>query len=505
MSKMAISGGSPATIAVGKQIAEAGGNAIDVAVGAGLTATFSEVLMCSLGGSGFVMVKPKGGDPELIDGADAMPSLSREPDVREVHLTYGDGIEVRAGHGTVAVPGVLRALELAWQRHGTLPWSEILAPVIAMAKSPVPVGPTLAEWLSIAGEKVFYPQPASRECFFKEDGKILQSEDNFQIPFMAETMEMIAKDGADSFYKGDLAKAFADEMAEQGGLVDREDLAGYEAKVRKPIILNSAEYKLALNPIPAVGGIAVGSLLNLFDSNWVEGMTPAKQARLIADIQSCLLNIKKSETWHPPFNDQDAEMLIGADHLEKWWHKLAAPSTTHLAVAAADGAVVSMTLSNGYGSGINIPGTGIVCNNSLGEPELNPKGYYKEKTGDRLISNMAPTIGWRHCGTRVAFGSPGASRITTSIVQTWINFAYLKKSLKDAVYAPRLHVERWHDGLRAQAEPGIPLDELKDSYIPRPFDSLNMFFGAIKACSSSPNGEVEAVADPRRQGSTVII
>jgi gamma-glutamyltranspeptidase/glutathione hydrolase len=126
----AIAADSPFTTVAGVHIAELGGNAVDIAVAAALAATLSEILMCSLGGSAFLMIQMPGKPVELIDGADAMPSghLHSDPETagwREVHLPYGDGITVRGGQASVAVPGMLAALETAWQRHGSLPWPRI--------------------------------------------------------------------------------------------------------------------------------------------------------------------------------------------------------------------------------------------------------------------------------------------------------------------------------------------------------------------------------------------
>ena len=120
----------------------------------------------------------------------------------------------------------------------------------------------------------------------------------------------------------------------------------------------------------------------------------------------------------------------------------------HLSTATSDGTVVAITMSNGYGSGISIPGTGIPTNNSLGEPELNPAGYYCQQAGSRLVSNMSPTVAWHDNGTTLAMGSPGASRITTTLFQGWRRFAFDKVSFEDMVRAPRLHVEQADSGIR---------------------------------------------------------
>jgi gamma-glutamyltranspeptidase/glutathione hydrolase len=127
--RFAIAADSPDTVRAGQIIAENGGNAVDVAVGCALAASLTEVLMCSLGGSAFVTIKQPGEKPVVIDGADAMPEISGiKPQAwRQVVVPYGDGIAVNVGHGSIAVPGMLKALEQAWKRYGQLPWKEIMA------------------------------------------------------------------------------------------------------------------------------------------------------------------------------------------------------------------------------------------------------------------------------------------------------------------------------------------------------------------------------------------
>jgi gamma-glutamyltranspeptidase/glutathione hydrolase len=118
---------------------------------------------------------------------------------------------------------------------------------------------------------------------------------------------------------------------------------------------------------------------------------------------------------------------------------------------------------------------------------------------------MAPTLAWHDDGRCLAFGSPGASRITTSIAQTWARFAFEQMTFEEAVRAPRLHIESFQDGLRAQFEPGIDAQLLDDAYTVRPFDSPDMYFGAIKLAAIDRCGRLHAVADERRHGAVEIV
>lgn len=505
----AIASESPHTVNAGVQIAGMGGNVIDIAVGSALAATVSEALMCSLGGSAFICIKIPGQAPELIDGADGMPSVPKDCRIKEarawneVHIAYGDGISVNIGHASIAVPGMLRALELAWKRHGSLPWKEIVTPAVELARSGTTANETLVKWLEIAGKSVFFSQKESRECFFPDGKNPLQKGDFYRAPNLDTSLELIAKEGADALYKGDLGRAMAKEISTNHGYVTFEELSRYEARVRKPIMLHSRGYQVATNPPPAIGGAMVGSMIQMFDSQWSEEMDDSEKMLAIARCQRAMFSLRHEEAnanWGAGRADQILERAWVKRYLEKTY----SPHTMHMSVATGDGAVAAITMSNGYGSGISIPGTGIPCNNSLGEPELNPGGYLSIPPGGRLVSNMSPTVAWHEDGTTLAMGSPGASRITTTIFQGWLQFAYEEMSFEETVRAPRLHVENINNEFVVQFEPGIDVSLVSDHFKLRPFTEQDMYFGALNIAGSDTLGNLHALADSRRHGAQYI-
>jgi gamma-glutamyltranspeptidase/glutathione hydrolase len=505
--KAAIAADSPLTAAAGARIAREGGTTVDIAVSAALTAAVAEPLMCSLGGSGFFMVRPAGKPPVLIEGADAMPTINTRPTSessawRTAHLPYGDGIDVKAGQAAVAVPGMPAAAEAAWKRYGRLPWRDVVAPALDLARSEIPTGATLAKWLTLVGRSLFWQQDTCRRCFFPNGDRPLAQSEPFRIPNLDKTYEAIAEQGARTLYDGDLAVTFASELQENGGFVTRDNLAAYRAVVREPTVLQSHGFQLALNPPPAVGGAAVGCLISMLQSNWRDTLSAAERTLLHARSQVRLLRMREDQLADPDFDDAKADVLLqDVGNLDALW----SPNTTHVSVVTSDGSMVAVTMSMGYGAGVIVPSLGIGCNNSLGEPELNPNGFHAAAPGTRLVSNMAPTLAWHEDGRCLALGSPGASRITTSIAQTWARFVLEDLTFEEAVLAPRLHIEPFDDGLRAQFEPGIDASLLRDHYVVRPFDSLDMYFGAIKLAALDRHGQFHAVADERRHGAIEIV
>lgn len=501
----AIASESPYTVNAGTQIAEMGGNVVDIAVASALAATVSEALMCSLGGSAFIAIKIPGREPELIDGADAMPQIlaqdrkQREVAWKRAHIPYGDGITVNVGHASIAVPGMLRALELAWLRHGSLPWRELVGPAVALARSGTIASQTLVKWLAMAGEAVFFDQLESRESFFPDGTNPVGYEEYFKAPHLDDTLELIAREGADALYRGDIGSAFEKEITANHGYVTLKDLSAYEAKVRNPIILRSHGFNLALNPPPAIGGAMVGSMVQMYDLLWTPDMSTAESALAVARIQRAMFSLRQQEA-SADWGWERAQQILEKAWLQKYLEKTFSPNTMHMSTATADGSVVAITMSNGYGSGISIPGTGIPTNNSLGEPELNPAGFFHIRPGERLVSNMSPTVAWHEDGTTLAMGSPGASRITTTIFQGWLRFAYEHMSFEDMVRAPRLHVENIGGEFTAQYEPGIDMELLEDQFKLRPFPETDMYFGALQVAGSDADGRLHALADSRRHG-----
>jgi gamma-glutamyltranspeptidase/glutathione hydrolase len=506
--KVAITSGSQYTVDAGARLAELGGNAVDIAVGAALAATVSEALMCSLGGSAFLNIKLPNQDAVLIDGADAMPSVpnfqgSLPDSWKTAHVPYGDGININVGHSSIAVPGMLRSVECAWKKYGSLPWSEVVAPAYEIAKSGVKANKTLDLWLGMAGEAVYKEQKTSRESFFKDDKPLVEGDLN-KIDKLDDSFDYIAREGAKAFYEGDLGAMFSAEVLGNGGFVTREDLTDYTALSREPLIISSRDHKLAFNPPPAIGGAMIASMIHLYEDLWTPKMSDAEKMLKIAQVQQTILSLRAQEN-NSNWSRARAEKIIAHDWLKKFFHKVFSPNTMHLSVATEDGSVVSITMSNGYGSGISIPGTGIACNNSLGEPELNPSGFFEIKKGERLVSNMSPTVAWKSDGTTLAMGSPGASRITTTIFQSWLRFAFEGYSFEDTVRAPRLHLEPMDGELILQHEPGIDTELLSQHYKLRAFDEKNMYFGSLNLAGHDSKGNLHALGDSRRFGRQIIL
>jgi gamma-glutamyltranspeptidase/glutathione hydrolase len=355
----------------------------------------------------------------------------------------------------------------------------------------------------MAGRAVFFDQRESRDTFFPDGSTPLQHGDFYRPPHLAESLELIAREGADALYVGDLGRAFSEEISGNHGYVRRADLANYTAEVRTPIRLGSRGYHLALNPPPSIGGAMAGSMVRLYDLLWRENLCAAERTLVIARIQQTMFALRQQEG-SGEWGHERMALILEKPWLERFFHKTFSPNTMHMSVATGDGSVVAVTMSNGYGSGISIPGTGIPTNNSLGEPELNPAGYFRIPAGGRLVSNMSPTVVWDDRDMTLAMGSPGASRITTTIFQGWVRLAFENMSFEEMVRAPRLHVENIDDEFVVQHEPGIDTALAGEHFKLRSFEQQDMYFGALNVAGRDASGTLHALADTRRHGAQFV-
>lgn len=495
---------TPTATEAAVKIAEAGGNAFDAAISAAFELMVSNPLMCSLGGGGFAAIKPAGGEVQIVDFFDCMPGkgLDRSKfgkNMRIIDLPYGTGIQVISGHSSIGVPGTLKGLEFISKEFGRLPLGEVLKPATENARKGVSFNETQARYLSISAEPLHWFTKYSKEILSTPEGKVLPVGYPFKNPDLANTFELIAEEGSDIVYKGDIAKKITDEILSGGGIITLEDLSGYDVKIRRPLFTEYGKYKIYTNPPPSIGGSTLIQMLKVISKLSLTEYSPSMVSNM-AKIIATALNDRYS-----CFNDgcrdfNELYKLTDDEYiLEKYKNIVPSASTTHLSCVDDLGNACAITMSIGYGSGVAIPGTGILMDNVLGELELNPLGFHALDPGERLVSSMSPTIAYDELNNDLlVMGTPGASRIATSLMQVIVNLNNLNMSLKEALSEPRIH---WEDNKFA-LEPGRNFNENeipKDWEIVR-FSNPDMYFGGIQCVRLSNGINLEAASDPRRCG-----
>ena len=496
-----IASGSQISADAGAVIADAGGNAVDAAIAAAMVSMSTEPGVIAPGASGYITVWPPDGEPVVIDAYAAVPGRGRRsaaPDPGEtVHLLYGGGMSTRIGYGSVAVPGAFAGFGAAWEAYGDVPWSTLVQPAIDWAEKGFRLSGAAAQYLVFTNEVIFGWHPESRKVVQHADGRPVSEGERILIPNLAASLRAVAEEGHRVLYDGDLGHAIADEVSGNGGSLSRVDLAAYEPIIREPLRVRLDDWEVATNPPPAVGGAVLGGLLLLAEDHPFAEWTEEEVIRL-ARIERAVLRYRRDSL--EPATDREAAALRLLELAGTGDYRaiLGSPSTIHISAADSTGLACAITVSAGYGSGVMVPGTGWWLNNSLGELELVTESV-RPAPGDRLLSNMAPTIARSDNGSVLAIGSPGASRITTAIAAVMLNFVHLGMSLRDAVAYPRLHVEVFDAVPTVAYEPGLPVTAF-DDVVPRRFPDLSMYFGGVQAAVSDPLAGLFAAADPRRSG-----
>jgi gamma-glutamyltranspeptidase/glutathione hydrolase len=502
----AASAGTPYAAEAAAEVFRAGGNAADAAVAAAAAVSVTEPLLSSIGGGGFALVRDPSGDAELIDYYDAMPgkglpasAFGAGGNPQTVILKYGAGVNSTVGGASVAVPGALRGWEALLERHGRLALAQTLAPAIRLAREGFRVGKTSAMWFQVAQE-VLKLTEETRKNFFDGDRIYLEGEE-MRFPELADTLEAIGEGGADLFYEGELARRLSSYILEMGGIITERDLAEYEAVIRRPLAVAYGPGMVYTNGAPSAGGPTLAQMLRIVSGYDLAALPDADYARVMAGAMRFALHDREIAYVDGAENEIVARRLTSEEYAREQRRRIfGSPHTTHLSCVDAEGYVVSITATMGYGSGLVIPGTGIPMNNTLGEPELNPRGFHSLPPGERLISSMSPTI-FTEEGGLIALGSPGASRIPTAILQTLVNVLDFGVPLETAVYAPRFHAE----GNLFAYEAGARTDDLDRYEQVLVYEEPSMYFGGVNAVRRTPEGLFEAAADPRRSGGVAFV
>jgi gamma-glutamyltranspeptidase/glutathione hydrolase len=457
----AVAAGHPATVAAGVEVLGDGGSAADAAVAASLASCVAETVMTGLlGGGHAIYFDAASGSATNLDCFVTVPGLGsewREPELVHLDVPFGaELVHYAVGPASCAVPGVPAGLEALWRAHGRLPWPRLVEPALRLAREGVEVPPAHAACLEMlapvmtmdAGARIYSPT-----------GALLQAGDRLEQPGLVRVLELVAEEGASSFYTGSVAQELVELMRDRGGLVGSADLEAYRPEWTEPVRARYLEFELLTR-----GGLSG---------------VPETAERL--------------------------PLLRGLDERERALALAAAldpaPSsgghTTNLTVVDQDGNACVLTTSLGLGSGDFVPGLDLHLNSMLGESDL-LRGPLEP--GARMESMMAPTIAVHDRDPALAAGAAGGTRLRGALLQVVSGVLDERLDLEDAVMRPRLHVAEG----RAQLEPGFDertADALSQAgYEVRVWPSRHHYFGGVSVVTPS-----SAAGDPRRSGAAAIV
>lgn len=480
-----VAAGHPLTARAGARVLREGGNAVDAAVAAMLTSFAAEPLLTGLGAGGYMLVAGPEREPVLLDffvQAPARPADGGAAELEAVDVSFGDAVQVfYIGPASCGIYGAPAGVCEAVWRWGTIELSELAAPAARLAREGVALNAGQAYIVEILGDLL----RSTPECaaLWAPGGRLLREGELLANDELADALERLGRDGARPFYDGDVAATVCAWLAERGGSIAPAELASYRAIARSPLRVRYRDREVLTNPPPSAGGPLIAYALGLLDAEPPPPSLPA----LVGVMEAA----QRERT--PEF----VQGLSEQGFLERFLSSRLG-STTHISVLDRDGAACAVTCTNGEGSGVVVPGTGIHLNNVMGEEDLSPLGFHTHPAGRRMPSMMAPSVVMREGEVELVLGSAGSNRIRSAILQTIVGVVDRELPVAEAVGAPRAHFE---SGI-VYHEPGLELPGGGEREVVR-FHDLNLFFGGVQAVQRRRDGELCGAGDPRRGGVAV--
>ncbi len=453
---------------VGKNILQKGGNAVDAAVAVAFTLAVTYPNAGNIGGGGFMLIRTPQNTITALDYREKAPQKATE----NMYLDEQGNVIPNAsliGHKACGVPGTVYGLWIAHQRFGHLKWESLLKPAINLAQKGFPLNAFQASLLNEYQQKL-NQFTATQKIFTKQ--KPFHEGDIFIQKDLAKTLKRIARYGVKDFYQGQTAKLISNEMQKNGGLITLKDLANYRPVWRDPIQIQYRGFTIYSMPLPSSGGIVMAEILNTLEPFKVQelGLNSSRYIHLLTEIERQAYHDRAVYLGDPDFIDVPVEKLISKEYADSIRQHLSlltagksvserfsltkeSTQTTHFSIVDKNGWAVSntFTLNGNYGSGVVVEGAGFLLNNEMDDFSIKP-GYPNKfglvgnkanaiAPGKRMLSSMSPTIVTKNDSLFMVVGSPGGSKIITSVVQVLLNVIDFGLNIRRAIETPRFHFQ----------------------------------------------------------------
>jgi gamma-glutamyltranspeptidase / glutathione hydrolase len=517
-----------AASAAGLEILRTGGNAIDAAVAVGYALAVVDPCCGNVGGGGFMLIHRAAGGDTFVNFRETAPQAAT-PDM---YLdAAGNPIRDASlyGYRAVAVPGTVKGLDLALSRYGRLKRDAVMAPAIALARDGFVLGAPDAAIIAHASSHLAADPEAAR-IFLQPDGTPYRTGARLVQPDLAATLDRIAKEGPDGFYRGPVAAALAAAMAAHGGLITEADLGAFTATELAPLGCDYRGYRIVSAAPPSSGGIGLCESLNIlsgFDFD-PAGLRSPRAVHLAVEAMRRAFFDRNTRLGDPDFaanagvthllspeaaalartmiKPDKATPSVTDEGLENGREK---PQTTHYSVVDGEGNAVAVTytLNGGFGASVVVPGTGVLLNdemddftvkrgipNQFGLIQGNPNAIFP---GKRPLSSMTPTIVERDGRPVYVLGSPGGPRIITAVLETVMNLIDFRMAPDAAVAAPRFHHQYLPDTVFYEQD-GLPPATLTALEAMGYSLKEQAPWGAVELIAIAPGGALVGVNDPRR-------
>ncbi|WP_264564260.1 gamma-glutamyltransferase [Flavobacterium sp. N3904] len=451
---------------IGAEIMQKGGNAFDAMVGTELALAVAYPYAGNLGGGGFMVFRKANGEVGSLDYREKAPLAA----TKNMYLDK-DGNVIK-GKSTetplaIGVPGTIAGVFAVHQKYGSMPMSEILKPVIALAEKGL-----------IVTRRQEHRLDDYRESIIKANGintkfaTVYKQNDTIKYPVLAETLKRIAKNGRNEFYKGQTAKILVKYLQKNGGIITMKDLAKYEAKWRTPLSFTYKDLKVISMAPPSSGGICLAQILKMIEPYDLSkmGHNSAESIQLIVEAERRAYADRSYFLGDPDFVKIPLKALMADDYLKERMSSFnvdkatlsseikegkitykESTETTHYSIIDPFGNAIAATttLNDGFGSKYYCDELGFFLNNEMddfsskpGEPNM--FGLVGNEANSiapqkRMLSSMTPTIVEKNGKLFMMVGSPGGSTIITSVLQTILNVYEYNLGMQEAVNASRFH------------------------------------------------------------------
>ena len=475
---------------VGVETLKAGGNAVDAAVATAFALAVTWPSAGNIGGGGFMVYHGDDGHATTFDFREKAPLAATE----RMYLGLDGNVVDNSNHiGALAVgvPGTVAGLWKAHQELGSLPWADLVAPAVRLARDGIPINYSL--YTGFARSKGRFDQyPSSAAKFFKADGSLYELGETWRQPDLAHTLELIQNNGADGFYKGENAERLAGFMADIGGIITEEDLLKYESQEREPIRGTYRGYDIVSMPPPSSGGVALVEMLNILEGFDLAGMghNSADYLHVLTETMRRAYADRAEHLGDPDFNEgMPLQRLMDKDYAETLRASIdmdeasesspedfaqiyESEETTHFSIVDKKGNMVSMTytLEFGYGSGIVVEGGGYLLNNEMGDFNAVPgvttaRGLIGTTPNlvepqKRPLSSMTPTIVAKDGKPVFTAGSPGGKTIINTTMQVILNVIDHELNIAQSVEAGRIH-HQWLPDVTSIEAGGLSPDTVR--------------------------------------------
>ncbi len=516
---------------VGAEILAAGGNAVDAGVAVGFALAVTLPRAGNLGGGGFMLVHLADENKTVaIDYREMAPAAA----THDMYLDAEGNVDNNASRFSRAasgVPGTVAGLYYAQSRYGTMRWRDVLKPAIELAEKGVVMSADMASSIGRA-RKRFERDDDSMAKFFKADGSNYQAGDVFKQKDLAKTLRLIAREGPSAFYEGRIADLIVADMGEKGGIITHADLKAYTVAEREPVTGTYRGYDIVSMPPTSSGGVHVVQMLNVLEhfpmASYGHGSALATHV-LIEAMRQAYAD-RSQYLGDMDFFDVPIDWLTSKTYAKQIAASIdmtrsrrsadvgpgvrpakESPDTTHYSVMDKAGNVVAntYTLNFSFGSGHTVKGAGFLMNNEMDDFSAKPGSpnafgmlggeANKIEPGKRPLSSMTPTLVFKDGKPFMATGSPGGSRIITTVLQQIVNVIDFGMNISDSVDAPRIHHQWYPDSVSYERglspDTAALLKAMGHTLAPTPFT-----MGSVQAILVK-DGVFQGAADPRRPDS----